>query len=81
MFVGTKSKFDMAMYKQKLKDSSCVCRALYSILGVSQEWVQPIGVGWNTSIWLDCRLYLQMQIQDRGGHRRPFRSQCPSVFF
>ena len=60
LFVGTKSTFVETMYNQKLSDSSHVCRGLYSTEGVGHEWVFAAGVVWDTSTWLECRLYLQM---------------------
>ena len=56
--VGIKSMFVEIMYNQKLNDSSHVCRGLYSIEGVGHEWVLAVGVVWDTSTWLECRLYL-----------------------
>ena len=61
VFVGTKSMFVATVYNQKLSDSSHVCRGLYSTEGVGHEWVLAVGVVQDTSTWLECRLYLQMQ--------------------
>ena len=44
----------MIVYKQKLSNSSHVCRGLYSTEGVGYEWVLAVGVVWDTSTWLEC---------------------------
>ena len=59
--VVKKSMFVMTVYKQKLSNSSHVCRGLYSTEGVGHEWVLAVGVVWDTNPWLECRLYLQIQ--------------------
>ena len=59
--VGTKSMFVATVYNQKLSDSSHVCRGLYMIGGVGHERVLAVGVVRDTSTWLECRLFLQMQ--------------------
>ena len=62
MSVGIKSMFVETMYNQKLNDSSYVCKGLYSTEGVDHEWVLAVGVVQDTNIWLEYRLYLQMEI-------------------
>ena len=54
LFVGTKSTFVEIVYNLKLRDSSHVCRGLYSTEGVSHEWVLAMGVVRDTSTWLEC---------------------------
>ena len=56
--------FVKTVYNQKLSDSSHVCRGLYSTEGVGREWVLAVGVVRDTSTWLECRLYLQLEIRD-----------------
>ena len=60
--VGTESMFVATMYNQKLSDSSHVCRGLCSTQGVGHEWVLAAGVVWDTSTWLECRLYLRCKL-------------------
>ena len=50
--MGIKSTFDELCTIQKLRDSSCVCRGLYSAEGVSHEWALALSVVWDTSTWL-----------------------------
>ena len=52
----------MIVYKQKLSNSSHVCRGLYSTEGVGYEWALAVGVVRDTSTWLECWCDLQMYI-------------------
>ena len=52
--VVKKSMFVMTVYKQKLSNSSHVCRGLYRTEGVGYEWVLAVGVVRDTSTWLEC---------------------------
>ena len=62
--IGTKSTFVETVYNQKISDSSHVCRGLYSTRGMGHEWVLAMVVVQDTSTWLECQLYLQMEIRD-----------------
>ena len=52
--VVKKSMLIMTVYKQKLSNSSHVCRGLYRTEGVGYEWVLAVGVVRDTSTWLEC---------------------------